>query len=60
MHQCESRLEGDEVILTCPLCKGYERRFNLKTNKLTVKNKVDGIQHVGMMISPSMFKINEN
>ncbi len=59
-HQCESRLEGDEVIMTCPLCKGYERRFNLTTNKFTVKNKVEGIKHIGMMISPSVLPIGSN
>lgn len=59
-HQCESRLEHDEIIMTCPLCPGYERRFNLTTNKFTVKNKVEGIIHSAMMISPSVLPIGSN
>ena len=33
-HYCVSKLDGDWIIWTCPICVGYERRLNWKTGDL--------------------------
>lgn len=60
IHYCEVRYEGNEMIMTCQKCKGFERRLNLDTNEITVKNKKEGIRHVGQFINPSVTTIFNN
>lgn len=46
VHQCTSFRQGDTIIWKCPLCIGYERRYNLRTTEMVVKGKTD-YQHTG-------------
>jgi len=40
-HICTSHIDGDWVVWRCPICLGYERRFNFKTNEMKVKGKTE-------------------
>lgn len=46
VHQCTSFRLGDTIVWKCPLCIGYERRYNIVTGEMSVKGKT-GYQHTG-------------
>ena len=46
VHQCTSFRLGDTIVWKCPLCIGYERRYNLVTEEMFVIGKTD-YQHTG-------------
>lgn len=46
-HKCNSRIEGDLIIFTCPLCKDFERTVNIVTGQMTFKGDKVGISHEG-------------
>lgn len=46
VHQCTSFRLGDTIVWKCPLCIGYERRYNLFTGEMSIKGKTD-YQHTG-------------
>lgn len=46
VHQCTSFRLGDTIVWKCPLCIGYERKYNLTTGEMFVKGKTD-YQHTG-------------
>ncbi len=60
IHQCQSHKEGDDIVFTCPDCPGYERRMNLRTNKMTVVNAREDILHTGTHVSPILKGLNGN
>ena len=47
VHQCTSFRQGDTIVWKCPLCIGYERRYNLRKTEIVVKDKTD-YQQKGM------------
>lgn len=51
VHTCKSHKEGDEIVFTCPHCPDYERRMNLKTGEMKVKNASEDIRHTGSHVS---------
>ena len=54
-HLCESEMKGDWVVFTCPKCRGYEKRYNLKTEEMRVKGNEDfDIFHDGQYFPPEM------
>lgn len=64
-HPCTSHNEGEWVVWRCPICVGYERRFNLKTSEMHVKGKTE-FNHTGFnagkpeINKPLIELINEN
>ena len=46
VHHCTSYRLGDTIIWKCPLCIGYERRYNLRTTEMVVKGK-NQFNHTG-------------
>ena len=48
VHHCTSHREGAWIVWRCPLCEGYERRFNLATGQMRCTKHPDGIVHTGM------------
>lgn len=46
-HPCIGHREGDWIIFTCPICKGYERRVNWKTQEVRVRKYGSGFSHFG-------------
>jgi hypothetical protein len=60
-HQCEQRIEGDWVIFTCPICKDYERRINLKSKEMQVYGS-EGNPHLhrGTFIKPGFENLQCN
>ena len=47
-HECTSHREGDWVIFRCPLCPGYERRFNWVTGEMQVDRGGSTALHSGL------------
>lgn len=47
VHYCTSFRDGDWITWRCPLCEGYERRFNLRTGKMFVNRGGSTAQHLG-------------
>lgn len=64
-HICTSHIDGDWIIWRCPICLGYERRFNPKTGKMAVKGKTE-FSHSGLndgkinIVGPLTKNINYN
>ena len=59
-HRCDSKMEGDWVIFTCPICHQYEKKFNLKTDELKVKGNEDfSVFHDGNYFPPEMIDMPE-
>ncbi len=51
-HSCQSRLEGDWIIWTCPKCEGYERRLNWRTGEMKGKRSpAHAALHYGMNLT---------
>jgi hypothetical protein len=47
-HTCLGRQEGEWVVFTCPECKGFERRINFHTGKMTTRQGENPeVLHVG-------------
>ena len=40
-HACTSYRDGDWIVWRCPICAGYERRYNPNTGQMAVKGKTD-------------------
>lgn len=40
-HECVTLRNGEWIVWRCPLCAGYERRYNIRTGKMRVKGKGD-------------------
>lgn len=54
VHHCTSHREGEWIIWRCPLCSGYERRFNWKTGQMQCDTSdVGDIIHTGMSSAAS-------
>lgn len=51
VHHCTSRRIGNVITWRCPLCEGYERRFDLLTGVMTVTGKT-GAKHIGISSKP--------
>ncbi len=47
-HQCTSHTDGDWTVWRCPLCPGYERRFNRVTGEMQVRRGGSTALHSGM------------
>ena len=52
MHECTSYRDGDWIIFRCPLCPGYERRFNWVTGEMQVDRAGSKAQHTGLSTGP--------
>jgi len=48
LHQCTSHTDGDWTVWRCPLCAGYERRFNRVTSEMRVRRGGSTALHSGM------------
>lgn len=59
-HACQSRVEGDWIIFTCPDCPDYERRYNYKTKEMQVKHASVDINHVGQFIPALLQGMSSN
>lgn len=46
-HVCTSFWQGDVLIFRCPLCDGYERRYNSRTGVMSVRRGGSTATHVG-------------
>jgi hypothetical protein len=62
-HTCVGHREGDWVIFTCPICKDYEKRYNLITGKLITKSDPDNEyihqgSHAPVKIEPNKYSQN--
>lgn len=51
VHYCTSHRDGDWIVWRCPLCEGYERRFNWQTGEMEVAGQTVA-QHVGFSDKP--------
>jgi hypothetical protein len=52
-HQCETRMEGQWIVFTCPVCDDYERRIHSVTKETRVKRNPDNpYNHGGSFIRP--------
>ncbi|MCB0533902.1 MAG: hypothetical protein H6574_06215 [Lewinellaceae bacterium] len=50
-HVCTSKRQGNWIIYSCPLCPGYERRMNLQTGVVSVREGEDPyILHEGSFV----------
>ena len=47
-HQCTSHTDGNWTVWRCPLCAGYERRFNRVTSEMRVRRGGSTALHSGM------------
>lgn len=47
IHFCTSFQKENIIVWKCPICPNYERTYNLISGKMTVKGKIDEIQHQG-------------
>jgi len=56
VHQCTSHRDGEWIIWRCPLCSGYERRFNWSTGQMTCTGLPDGVVHTGISSQASNIK----
>jgi len=55
MHPCECRREGDWIVFTCPLCREYENRLNLKTKERISRPVSDPyVFHSGTFVAPGL------
>jgi len=51
VHQCNSKREGDWLIFTCPACPTYERRLNVQTQEMRIKEGKDPfLRHTGSFV----------
>lgn len=48
LHHCTSHTEGNWTVWRCPLCAGYERRFNWVTGERLVSKGGSTALHTGM------------
>ncbi len=48
LHQCTRHTEGNWTVWRCPLCAGYERRFNRATEEMKVRKGGSAALHSGM------------
>lgn len=46
-HKAVGHQEGDFLIFSCPLCKGYIRKLNWRTGKMVQVENPEGILHTG-------------
>lgn len=51
VHHCTSHRKGDWITWRCPLCEGYERRFNWRTGEMEVIGRTLA-QHTGFSDKP--------
>jgi hypothetical protein len=52
-HTCDSQVEGNWVVFTCPLCSDFSRRMNLETGELHTECPGDPtVLHRGMFVNP--------
>jgi hypothetical protein len=50
-HTCTAKREGDWAIFSCPLCPGFERRMNLRTGVVKIREGQDPyILHEGYFV----------
>lgn len=50
-HSCETKREGDWAVFSCPLCPGFERRMNLRTGVVSVREGGDPyVLHEGIFV----------
>lgn len=59
-HQCDSYRQGDWIVFICPSCSDYERRINLRTGEIKVKNSSPEIMHSGTHAPYGLDEINLN
>ena len=50
-HACQSRLEGNWIIWTCPHCPDYERKLNWRTGETKSKKSPSHPEHYGMNLT---------
>ena len=54
VHHCTTFREGDWMVLRCPLCEGFERRFNFRTGEMRCSGGMFfGIIHTGISTGKS-------
>ena len=53
-HICNGRKEGNWIIYTCPLCPGFERRFNSTTRTMITTGGEGMILHKGEYKGPGL------
>ncbi len=56
-HECTATREGDWIIYTCKQCS-YQRRINLKTNKMEVTEGNPLALHLGFYVDP-VFQVDQ-